>query len=415
MDTSTLGEALCQHETPLVPLPRKGYDSICYPIDGPFLRQLQVHPLVIAALASALNELIRNIRAKDNVSPTEAAHTVLLHLARASWTQPSHVPFDHLLWLAVAHVNGIRFRHVEDVTATMEGLFTRLSAAATIQQKPSDMLIAGCQLFHQLGSQVADGPVKDVLSKDLVAEVLLEAVDLLGSLRTHIAPHKCLQIAVLRKRHRLELRQVRHLFDHVRPHRMGNVLELLARGSITPNNIGDLIDAVEFVDELPFDDLRELLVGPPAGIKTPTATVVARTATVTSSPKLLATIPGLHKQLKVIDLLGDRANVEAVQIILVYGVLQPHRSSSAFLAGARVEKEELLEIIQPHVQAAGFNKRQIDAALQQICSVGTMGTSGDHKNKRVRFLREPGNGSPIGKELARRVCEFHDQLIRRPS
>ncbi len=117
-----------------------------------------------------------------------------------------------------------------------------------------------------------------------------------------------------------------------------------------------------------------------------------------------------HTQLKIQGYLTNQLITGAVQVWLVFGVLQPEESVSSMLTGSLINQKELEKRCAPHFARLGINSRLRDAAWSLLTSTRIFErTKG--RTPKVRFNRELNGGSKAT-PIVRALLDLNTKIDR---
>lgn len=127
-------------------------------------------------------------------------------------------------------------------------------------------------------------------------------------------------------------------------------------------------------------------------------------------PEVLEVLMFDHTQLRIKGHLTNQLITEAVQIWLVFGVLQPEVSVSSMFTGSLTNQKELEKRCAPHFERLEINSRLRIAAWNLLTSTRIFErTKG--KTPKVRFNRELNGGSKAT-PIVRALLELNTQIDR---
>jgi len=116
-----------------------------------------------------------------------------------------------------------------------------------------------------------------------------------------------------------------------------------------------------------------------------------------------------HTRLKIATYVTGNVNLAAVQIWLVFGVLQPEERVSSMITGSQVRQGGIEELCAPHFKRLSITKKDKDRAWSFL----TMGRVLERirRGRRVRFNRELG-GNPRTVPVVQALLELNSQTDR---
>ncbi len=423
-------------------------------------------PELVVATNAALHALTSVKMSQDSTLSREAAFAQCVDAINQGRTRkraPRHI---HLLGMAWHY--GVRFASAEDVVPSLKAIYDALTPGVSSRSKekvPQQRAYweRPAELFWLIGTHMRceplvidreDAPMGAVLTEGLTRGVVERLVALMSRLTQPLPMCKLLAISALSVRRTLTVETTVKLMDHF-AHRLDDVLVMLdgeldsdsAQGLIQHHRLlpslslkalgdllaiysmrekgqdlkdcvvsfsSDLIDAnhrhredrefIEFArleQQMSQMDEEEPEPDPPPAPKPPPARKAKAT------PPVLP--PFDHRQLKIGAYVTGRVNLAAVQVWLVFGVLQPEQSVSNTFTGSWVSDADFKRLCQPHFRRLRISERDRDRAWQFL----TMGRvlERNKPRKRVRFNREL-SGNPRTEPIVAAVKELASQIDR---
>jgi hypothetical protein len=366
-------------------------------------------------LYGALHRLASSRAEREGMSPETAFVVVVGEIKKAGRTHGS--TGQHVHFIGLAECCGVRFATVADAVETLDSInhMVRLGInAGGIYSggSKSDRLYLYWQTmqaaFLEIGRSIDWSNPPQNLNNGLTASFCKRFISLMEATGGGVASSKLLSLMQIIDATDLNGDDLVALLK-VEPSRADDLIELLNRGALSQGALDAFLSEPELWKALRFDATLELIEAwdPEEGllleaaqgfaeelwgyneVQVPVAPeAVIQTAEepepdpeeVVDSP---TTVPLDHKLLDIGRFISDRFSVEAIQILLVYGVLTPDQPEAAMLDGAILPKNDFLRPCLPKFKEAGVNDRDGNKALQLL---GFMGILRTHlKPKRIEF------------------------------
>ncbi len=365
------------------------------------------------------------------------------------------VELIHFLGLS-AHY-GIRFASLDDLIEVVSVLHDLIAPNISHHKKPQQRrdywLLCG-NFFAVLGEHVTDKLVADELEEGVRSGMFVNTSLLVARIRPTLPGNKLLALGVYSHLREIDPHKLATLIN-LHPERVDDLVELMRHGLLDQVVLGELLAEPDLfaalclraVDELvslrdegtSLLDTARLLASDLRDTNMAVELELAQAdmddgkedeeesfeAEVEEEPE--AEEPAVeedpepppydHTKLDITEAVGTRKGsaLEAMQILLVHGVIQPDLTVSPMMNGSKVPREDVDELCRPHLDRAGISDQQYEQAIGFLTTVKVLGTEvkGGRKrgNKKLRSRRiwfnKTVNGIPRGQMIASAVLALN--------
>lgn len=409
-----------------------------------------IRPELAKATHNALHQMAERLASQQQNDPSAVFADLVQTLQNMGRPRKRSVALVHFLGLA-AHY-GIMFRTLGDLQGAVNAL--HLMVAPAIEAMPMDLqrerYWTTCgDLFALLGEGVIASPISRELQGGLSADVIVCVMQILSSQKGPIPGSRLLWLSVLCDREDLDPTKLGQL-AHQHTQRTDDIIELLRRKLLSDAALMELLQHPELMGALSLEALDELLTvwDPSDGPLLDTARAVASDLIETNIRSELGeqepqteeyeeeegdpesepepepeeiqsghSAPFDHTRLDIAEPVGRRTGhaLQAVQIVLVHGVIQPGQSQSSMINGSEISRDELDELCMPHLTRAKIAPDVYEKAVGFLTTIRVLQTitRGGRKRtrpiRRVRFMREVTR-NPRGVAIAKCVLALNKEL-----
>ena len=395
------------------------------------------------ATYNSMHAMAKRTCREDESVPT-AFMRIVQELNQKRRVRTRSVDLIHFLGLA-AHY-GVEFESVEELREAVSGLHQLVAPSirdrSKAQQRRDYWLHCG-NLLALLGPHMRAPEVCEVIPGGLACGMIMSAAFLLATVERRLAGNKLLMLGVHSHLQGVNALGLARLINQ-HPDRVDDLIELMRRELLDQRAVDAFVAkpalfaalCMQAIDELisladAGDNLLELARTLCTDLKD-TNTLVALEIAIDEEPELVAEVskepepkPDLppvfdHTKLDIAEPVGSRTGlvVEAMQILLVHGVIQPDQSASTMINGSQVSRDEIEKLCRPHMERARIDWSYFEQGLTFLTTIRVLSTttSGGRKrgarhqrSRRMQFNRIVG-GNPRGKEIANRVLALNTEV-----
>ena len=369
----------------------------------------------------------------------------------------------HLLGLA--HHYGVRFAGMRDVAPIFAAIHNMMGPAMTgldkVPQKTQFWNRCGQMLAH-VGEHMSCDPVPEVLPSGLTIEAFTYTLELMVRLRVTLPMCKLLALGGLIAQDKIDTPTVCRLLMTA-PDRVDDMIALLIEGSLDTNSARVLLGDSRLLSILSLPAMSDLLAFLPdraqgqevmafaqvigeglfaanqdhqifraladlereeaaeavAALEAEAALDAVEPEEVLEEkpeqepvPKAATPVvlpPFDHTRLNIATYVTGKFRLEAVQVWLVFGVLQPEERVSSMMTGSQVSQVGIEALCAPHFTRLGINTKDKERAWSFL----TMGQVLERikSSRRVRFNREL-RGNPRTVPIVQALLELNSQTDR---
>jgi hypothetical protein len=388
---------------------------------GTFL-QVGVHERLTKAAHEAVHDLASRRAVQMKLSHTVAFAQLMSELARAGRPRKKSERFVHFIALAWAY--GVRFASLKDATESVNHAHLVLAPAIRTHnshvQRVEFWDYTG-RLMAVVGHHAQDPTFVAQCPDGLTADLFIALVDLITKTRGQLRLGSTLCLLAQAQVTQMDLVALTQLLV-LAPARSEELLGLIHAGELTDEGVSDLLEEPELYLALsapaleqilsfqePEDDFRELGLELAEDLRRMNAQALAQRV----GPAMEEEDGPLpdhfdHKSLDVAEFVGGRYSLEAIQLVLVFGILQPDRKNSSALGGSLISRNDLLALIEPHRERQQIHESSVEKAFGFLSTIGVLGSS---KRGCVRFNRHISS-NPRGKGIAGAIMALNAQIER---